>query len=144
MSDAPSGPGGPPPVRPQPNPNPNPYADQPAVNPYASPTAYPQYPQYPGYPPYPPPNSNDSPAMRWIVPVGTSGWAIASGYCGLLSLAMCFLGPVAIFCGIMAIRETNADPNLSGLGRAIFGIVTGVVGTVGLALLLFTLIARPH
>jgi hypothetical protein len=132
MSDSPSGPANLPPVRPQQNP----YGEQPGMNPYATPTGYPQ--------PYPYPPPQDDHAMRWVIPVGTSGWAIASGYCGLLSLAVCFLGPVAIFCGVMAIRETNADPNLGGLGRAIFGIVTGLIGTVGLGLMIYVLIANPR
>jgi hypothetical protein len=71
--------------------------------------------------------------MRWVLPVGTSGWAIAAGYLGLFSL-LCLPGPLAIFCGIMAIRELRRNPRLSGWGRAIFGLVLGTMGTLMMVL----------
>lgn len=109
----------------------NPFADAPLnPNPYAPPHAYP-----------PPQPIGDDPAMRWVLPVGTSVWAIVSGYCGLLSLAICFLGPIAVICGILAIREIRSNPRVGGLGRAIFGIVTGLLGSLGLALMIFALLS---
>ena len=71
--------------------------------------------------------------MRWVLPVGTSGWAIAAGYLGLFSL-LCLPGPIAIFCSLMAIRELRRNPRLSGWGRAIFGLVMGILGTLTLVL----------
>ncbi len=41
------------------------------------------------------PKLGDDPAMRWILPVGRSGWAIAAGYLGLFSVLGVF-GPFAI------------------------------------------------
>ena len=61
---------------------------------------------------------------RMCLPVGRSGWAIAAGYLGLLSIL--FLpAPFAIWTGIMAIREIKQDPTKHGMGRAIFGMVMG-------------------
>ena|ERR1044072_9213077 len=79
----------------------------------------------------------DTPGMRWVLPVGTSGWAIAAGYLGLFSL-ICFPAPLAVLCSLMAIRDLRRSPKLSGWGRAIFGLV---MGTLGSGFLLFGIIA---
>ena len=75
--------------------------------------------------------------MRWILPVGRSGWSIAAGYLGLFSL-ICFPAPLALLCGIVAIWHLRKNPRLSGWGRAIFGTVMGAIGTI---VLLFFLVA---
>jgi hypothetical protein len=116
MSQSPFGPpNGPPPG------GPNPFADFP-------PAGQPP-PGFPGSPYGPPQRLEDDPAMRWVLPVGTSGWAIAAGYLGLFSL-LCLPGPLAIICGLMAIRELRRNPRLSGWGRAILGLVLGTLGTL--------------
>ena len=53
-----------------------------------------------------------------------SGWAIAAFYIGLFSFFM-IPAPIAVICGIMAIRDIRANPSKNGKGRAIFGIVAG-------------------
>jgi hypothetical protein len=73
-------------------------------------------------------NLGDDPAMRLILPVGTSAWAIAAGYLALFSV-LCLPSPLALLCGIMAIREMRRDPTKHGMGRAIFGILMGGIGT---------------
>src|SRR5687767_14605137 len=86
----------------------NPFSEQPP-SPYGPGGPYPGGP-YPG--PYgQPPRLEDDPAMRWVIPVGTSGWAIAAGYLGLFSL-LCFPGPLAVVCGLMAIRELRRNPRM--------------------------------
>jgi hypothetical protein len=80
----------------------------------------------------------DDPAMRMLLPVGRSGWAIASGYLGLLSV-LCLPAPFALFTGIMAIREIRRNPKKHGMGRAIFGIVMGSLGMLGLVSVLVAL-----
>jgi hypothetical protein len=82
----------------------------------------------------------DDAAMRLLLPVGRSLWAIASGYLGLLSL-LCFPAPFALFTGIMAVREIRRDPKKHGMGRAVFGIVMGTLGSLGLILFLVALAA---
>jgi hypothetical protein len=79
--------------------------------------------------------------MRWVLPVGQSVWSIASGYLGLLSLALCFFGPFAVLTGIMAIIELRKNPQMSGWGRAIVGIVLGSVGSLGLILAIIAIAA---
>lgn len=74
----------------------------------------------------------DDTALRFLIPVGRSAWAIAAGYLGLLSLAICPLGPFAVIAGIIAIINIQRDPKLHGLPRAIIGIVLGLVGSLGL------------
>lgn len=75
-----------------------------------------------------PANLGDDPAMRLIMPVGTSVWAIAAGYLALFSV-LCLPAPLALFAGIMAIREMRRDPTKHGMGRAVFGILMGGIGT---------------
>lgn len=97
----------------------NPFAEQ---RPYAPPQ----------YAPRPPGASDDNAALRFIVPVQTSVWAIAAGYLGLLSLGCCILGPFAVFTGVMGLREIAAKPELGGQVRCILGIVLGALDTIGL------------
>lgn len=73
--------------------------------------------------------ADPSDPMHWLVPTGRSGVAIAAGYLGLVSLFLVFLGPVAILFGILGLR--SADKNgTHGRGRAWFGIIAGIFGTV--------------
>lgn len=65
-------------------------------------------------------------AQKWLIPVGRSGWAIAAGYFGLFSVLFVF-APIALICGIMALRSLRQNPQLVGKGRAWFGIVMGGV-----------------
>ncbi len=75
--------------------------------------------------------------VRMLLPVGRSGWAIAAGYLGLVSI--CGLpAPFALLFGILAVREMRRDPSKHGMGRAVFGIIMGGIGT---ALLLLWVIA---
>lgn len=72
--------------------------------------------------------------MRALLPVGRSGWAIAAGYLGLFSLLLA-PAPFAIVTGLLAIRAIRRDPKKHGLGRAVFGIVLGTIGTLLLVIL---------
>jgi hypothetical protein len=83
------------------------------------------------------PSIGDDAAVRMLLPVGRSGWAIAAGYLALFSL-LCLPSPLALFCGIMAVREIRRDSTKHGMGRAVFGIIMGGIGT---ALLLLWLVA---
>jgi hypothetical protein len=77
--------------------------------------------------------SAEDEAIKWLVPLGRSGWAIAAGYLGLLS---CFpfvgllFGIGAVITGILALQEISRTPKLGGKGRALFGIVMGVIGII--------------
>lgn len=86
------------------------------------------------------------PAARWLLPVGRSGWAIAAGYLGLLSFIV-FPAPLALICAILAIRDIRRHPDRHGMGRAIFGLIMGVLGTIALAFMLVAIashhVARP-
>jgi hypothetical protein len=85
----------------------------------------------------------DDPAMRLLLPVGLSGWAIAAGYLGLVSV-LCFPGPLALIAGILAVREISRNPKKHGMGRAILGIVMGSLGTIGLVITVIALIAAAR
>lgn len=78
---------------------------------------------------------NDDPLLRYLLPVGRSGWAIAAGYLGLFSV-LCLPAPFALLTGIVAVRDIRRNPKKTGMGRAIFGIVMGSLGTFALALFL--------
>lgn len=66
---------------------------------------------------------------RLLMPVDRPLSAIAAGYLGLLSLLPA-LGVLAIAFGIRALVVLNDNPELAGRGRAIFGVVMGVVFTI--------------
>jgi uncharacterized membrane protein len=91
------------------------------------------------------PHIGDQAAMRMLLPVGNSGWAIASGYLGLVSMLM-IPAPFAVITGILALREIKRSKQTSrrkyGGWRAIFGIVMGSIFTVVGALLLVNLLVR--
>ena len=111
----------------------NPFADRgPGVgpNPYLTPQTY------------PPPGSSigDDVAMRLVIPVGTSGWAIASGYLGLISLGCAPLGVFGIITGMLAFKEIKKKPKLGGKVRAIIGIVLGAISTIMLLIFLVAML----
>ncbi len=98
-------------------------------------------PQY-GYPGLPQHDIGQNAGMRMLLPVGRSGWAIASGYCGLLSilpLVGCLFGIAAVITGLLAISDMRRNPHRHGMGRAIFGLVAGAIFTLvwGLAFVTF-------
>jgi len=80
------------------------------------------------------PSIGDDPGIRLLLPVGRSGWAIAAGYAGLFSV-LCFPGPIAIILSIVAIRDMRTHPHRHGWGRAIFGLIMGILGTIGLVMM---------
>jgi len=71
----------------------------------------------------------DDPGMRLLLPIGCSGLAIAAGYLGLFSVLL-VPAPFAILFGVLALQDINRNPRKYGKGRAIFGIVIGVLCTV--------------
>lgn len=79
-----------------------------------------------GYFTPPPPDPGQDPTMRMLLPVGRSGLSIAAGYLGLFSLIPIF-APIAIFVSVLAIRELRRKRHLHGMGRAVFGLVMGIV-----------------
>jgi hypothetical protein len=91
-------------------------------------------PPFPTQAPPPKPLGDDA-AMRFLLPVGRSGWAIAAGYLGLFGVLV-VPAPFALIAGILAIRDIKAHPEKHGMGRAIFGLVIGILGTGILALVL--------
>jgi hypothetical protein len=73
--------------------------------------------------------------MRMILPVDRSGYAIAAGYLGLFSVLFVF-APFAILFGVLALSDLKKHPEKLGKGRAIFGIVMGVIFMVGLVIMI--------
>ena len=83
----------------------------------------------------------DDPAIRLLLPVGRSIYAIIAGYFGLFSLII-FPAPLAIIFGLLALRDIKKNPKLGGRGRAIFGLVMGVIFTLVPAAFILITIAR--
>jgi GYF domain 2 len=73
----------------------------------------------------------DDAGMRLLLPVGRSGWAIASGYLGLFSVLI-LPAPLALLTGIVAIWDIRTHEHRHGMGRAIFGIAAGTAGTIAM------------
>ncbi len=87
------------------------------------------------------PTAGDDFGTRMLLPVGRSGWAIAAGYFGLFSLII-LPAPIALILSIVAIwdirKHRNAPHPKHGMGRAIFGLVMGLLGTGVIAVFLIT------
>ncbi len=71
----------------------------------------------------------DDPAMRLLLPIGRSPWAIAAGYAGLFAVTVC-LAPIALILGIVALIDLKRHPEKHGMGRALFGLVMGALGSL--------------
>lgn len=76
----------------------------------------------------PPPDNGPGSAIHWMLPVGRSWQSVTAGYLGLFSLGIWVLGPVAIGFGVWALVRANSGGH--GRGRAITGIVGGLIGTI--------------
>lgn len=79
---------------------------------------------------------SENAGMRMLMPIGRSGFAIAAGYLGLVALFTGVVGPVAILFAILGIRDIKRHEQKHGMGRAIFGLATGIVGTGWLAVVI--------
>ena len=66
--------------------------------------------------------------LQYVIPINTSGLAIAAGYVGLISV-LCLPAPFALLLGILALRHLKKNPKLHGKGRAIFAIAMGLLFT---------------
>jgi len=75
------------------------------------------------------PRIEEDAAMRMLLPVGRSGWAVAAGYLGLLS-PLLVPAPFAVITAIIAIREMRRHPEKHGMGRAVFGLALGIPCTL--------------
>lgn len=72
---------------------------------------------------------SENAGMRAVMPIGRSGFAITAGYLGLCSVIP-GVGILAILFGILAIVHVSKNPLKHGMGRAIFGIVAGLISIV--------------
>jgi hypothetical protein len=63
--------------------------------------------------------------MKWLLPVGRSGWAIATGYLGLFSFIP-FVGYFTLVTAVLAIFDLRRHRQKSGWGRVITGLVIAV------------------
>ena len=79
--------------------------------------------------------------MKWIVPVNLSPWAVAAGYAGLFCMII-LPGPIALVLGLKALRDLDAHPDRRGRGRAVFGLIAGLLATVLLGGLAITVLAE--
>lgn len=95
-------------------------------------------------PPIPAQNQalGDQVGMRLLLPVGRSGWAIAAGYLGLFAFVI-IPAPLAFIVSIIAIwhirQNRGSEKPKHGMGRAVFGLITGLLGTVALIVILVTM-----
>lgn len=72
----------------------------------------------------PPAQAGADPMLRWLIPVGRSGYAVASGYLAFFGLVP-GVGLLALIFGWLALRDIARHPEKFGKGRAWFGIVLG-------------------
>lgn len=79
--------------------------------------------------------------MRMLLPVGRSVWAIAAGYFGLFSFIL-IPAPFSIIISLIAIRDIRRSKLTAkvkhGMGRAIFGLLMGILGTLVLGMIVIS------
>lgn len=73
--------------------------------------------------------------MRALLPVGRTPLSIVAGYLGLASFFVIF-GPISLAVGIWAIYDLKKKPDMHGMGRAVFGVVMGILASILLVVLL--------
>jgi hypothetical protein len=75
------------------------------------------------------------------LPIGRSGWAIAAGYLGLLSLLplVCYLG---LAVSIYAAFDLKRHPEKLGWGRVITGLVLSSLFAIGNTIVLIAFLMR--
>ena len=82
--------------------------------------------------PPPPQVGSNNEMLSLLIPVGQSGWAIAAGYLGLVSLLVWPLGFIAVLASYKALSRPRTSATML---RIITGFVGGTVG-VGVSLML--------
>lgn len=79
----------------------------------------------------------DDAGVRMLLPVGRSIWAIIAGYLGLFAVLL-LPAPFALLTGVLAVRDIRKSRDTPhpkhGMGRAIFGIIMGTLGSIILAM----------
>jgi len=83
----------------------------------------------------------DDPFARMALPIGRSPWAIIAGYLGLFSFVF-FPAPIALIVSLIAIRDIRRNPKHRGMGRAIFGLVMGLLGSIVLVFIVLAIISN--
>jgi len=87
-------------------------------------------------------------AMRTLVPLKLSGYAIAAFYLALFSVLI-IPAPFAFLFGILGVKDVKKNKDKRGMGRAIFGIIMGAIFSmllvfVAVKLVLTNFMQRSH
>lgn len=75
----------------------------------------------------------DNAGMRFVLPIGCSGWTIAAGYCGLLSfipLVGLLLAVLSIVFGIIGLVSVSRNPHKHGIARVVIGWVFAIPSVI--------------
>lgn len=78
-----------------------------------------------------------------FLPVNVSPWGVFAGYLGLLSIVIFPLGPFAILCSVMTIRDLKRNPHHYGKLRIITGFIGGLIGCALIVLLVIAFLTDP-
>ncbi len=87
----------------------------------------------------PPPREDFPAGMEWVLPIGRSPFAIIAGYVGLVSIFLVFPAPIALVLGIVSVLHIRRT-EFTGMGRAVFAIITGGLGTLVLIWIIFQIL----
>ena len=86
-------------------------------------------------------SSESDVAMRILLPVNRSGYAIVAGYLGLISILL-IPAPFALLFGVLGMRDIKNNDEKHGMGRAIFGIVMGAIFSILFLIFIFSSISK--
>jgi hypothetical protein len=77
------------------------------------------------------PGTEHDPALKYFLPVGRSGWAIAAGYLALFGMLIPLLCFVAVICAGFGVADIRKHPEKLGWGRIIFAFIVGGLWSLG-------------
>ena len=86
-------------------------------------------------------SSESDVTMRILLPVNRSGYSIAAGYLGLISILL-IPAPFALLFGLLGVRDIKSNSDKQGMGRAIFGIAMGAIFSILLLFFIISYIGR--
>ncbi len=73
--------------------------------------------------------------LKYIIPIGRSGLAIAAGYIGLFSILI-LPAPISVLFGVLALLDLKKHPEKIGKVRAWFAIISGSLVILAIILLM--------
>jgi amino acid transporter len=77
------------------------------------------------------PGPQADPALKYVLPVGRSGWAIAAGYLAIFGMFIPLFCFQALLCAAVGVSDIRKHPEKLGWGRIVFAFIVGGLWSIG-------------